>query len=529
VKNQCRQESADYEEDPSCSSELSFVNVRPIVTLDTKIGAFPPVKRPLHADKLVQVFEVADQGLRESVIVLSRCDTAGGDMIRRQQEWFGRNAKFVAAAIKHSDCELEGVPFVASYIELLSKVGVNTPGKLREVTNEWLLASVETTQQLDEDARELGLVMMVTPSLCAAAPWFGEYRIAPFAFVDAPWQTKEQELLATLSGVQTYVRSLYWLIGGLNLFESDEEPALLSRWSTGISVRSAEILRSVIDDEGTDFAGLRNELKKSSVSSASSSPRPSTAQPDGRGLAKVIGRQKVKQTLSRIVAEKHATNLLLIGPSGCGKTLIAKSFADELGVMLMLVRPSDIISMFVGESIMRLRRVFDEAIANAPCVLFFDEVEFLAPDPRVAPDFRTDDVKEFLIGVETAKENGVFVVAATNLPFKMDSSIFRGGRFDKIMYVGPCDEQDRVDLFEHFLQGRATSEDLDLTDFIEALDGYSPADLRSVAQECLEISTSLGKCPVSPGIFSRALNTVKASVSSETEQQFTKFIERGYS
>jgi transitional endoplasmic reticulum ATPase len=67
--------------------------------------------------------------------------------------------------------------------------------------------------------------------------------------------------------------------------------------------------------------------------------------------------------------------LFFIGPSGCGKTLMAKSFADELGLTLIQVRPSDILSMFVGESIMRLRRVFDDAI-------FFDEVECFAPDPK---------------------------------------------------------------------------------------------------------------------------------------------------
>jgi len=551
VKNQCKQEFEGSDQSPDDDCELSFVNSRPIVPLDTAIGDFPPVQRPLHADRLMHVFEVSEQGNRASVIVLTeQGEKTGASLMAAQQKWYAQHATNASSQIKQAEVELDGKTFASSYIQLLGRVAVNTPGKLREMTDESLKAGLERAAEYERAAHELGLLASFLPSTVVTHPLFGEYRMTPFALHDLSLTEKYGDLLKDIGGARTYVKLLYWLMAGINLFSeetSGKDPSLLSCWAPLISLRSAELLRQFLgekdDHEKLEFAAILQEFKKGDSPRSSVQAKAPAAAADG-GLKRVVGMRQIKQTIERelllpVKDEKlfkefglsPVTSALFFGPSGCGKTHLAKHIAEELGVLMLQIRPSDIASMYVRESVLRLRSYFDEAIRNKPCLMFFDEFDCLVPDRnQLGPgqDYKIEEVNEILIGLEQAKEQGVFVIAASNQPFYMDHSIFRAGRFDKVIYVAPPDPDERVELLTYFLQPRLTMKDLDLESINERLDGYSVADLRALVDEAASISFSLGRAPISAAILGQAMSKVQASISSETERRFAKFIETGF-
>jgi hypothetical protein len=535
VKNQCKQEFAGSDDDASEEFELSFVDDRPIVPLDTRIGDLPAVQRPLHADKLLNVFEVAEQGQRNSVIVFAQSIDAAHSLAARQT-WFEQHGKHIGSQLKQTTCELDGKNYVASFAQLLGRVAINTPGRLREVTDEWLCAALERMRTYEEAASDLGFHLALTPTVVSTQVLFGEYYLSPFALLDSTMAESHAALFRNLCSASTLVKTLYWLIGGINLFEEDAEAALLSKWAPDLSTHHAERLKAVIDGRinGTNISHLLSELNKGGQGSEKTPmtvSADSSTDPEKRGLNGIAGRQSIKQTMLRLKAHHGAFSVLLFGPSGCGKTYVAKRLAEELDVMLIRVRPSDIASMFVRESVTRVRGFFDEAVKNKPCMLFFDEFEFLVPDrDRIFPgqEYKIEEINELLIGLELAKEQGVYVIAATNQPFHIDQSIFHGSRFDKIVYIDPPTEQDRIELLQAFLADDALVPNLDLSLIADQLDGFSAADLRTLASAASDVSTSLGRCPISLPILSQALTSIKPSISNETEQRFAKFISKGY-
>ncbi|MBX9720589.1 MAG: ATP-binding protein, partial [Candidatus Obscuribacterales bacterium] len=376
MKNQCKQEFAGSDDEPAEDVELSFVNSRPILPLDTVIGDFPPVKRPLHTDKLLQVFEVAEHGSRASVIVLARSGHPEQSILA-QQKWFDLNTKFAATKIKQIETQVDGINYVASYCDLLGQVALNTPGKLRHVNDAWLLSSVERTLEFQKEAQDLGLVAALSPAVITAKPLFAEFYLAPFALIDDSWKKDNSELIKQLCGNHTYIKLLYWLIGGINLFDDcDETPSLLSQWAPELGIRNAEFLRASLErDDDFSLQNLFAELKKSSSKSSSTtasaddtSKSPSVRTPVSGGLSRIVGKLEIKQVLAReLVAGTRdtdsstlgsnnlnaCTSVMFVGPSGCGKTFLAKALADELAVLLIQIRPSDIASMYVRESVLR--------------------------------------------------------------------------------------------------------------------------------------------------------------------------------
>lgn len=554
MKNQCKQEFAGSDEDASGDFELSFVDDRPIVPLDTCIGNFPPVQRPLHTDKLLNVFEVAEQGTRASVIVLAKSDKTANSLSARQT-WFEEHGKHIASQLKNVECELEGNSYVASFAQLLGRVAINTPGRLRDVTDEWLSSSLERMRTYEESAGASGFSLPWTPSTVATQALFGEYYLSPFVLLHSSLAESQGALLRSLCNTSTLVKTLYWLLGGINLFDEGIEASLLSKWAPELSSHHAERLKAVIDGRinGTNLSYLVAELTKglqvqmfqppaTPETKPAASRAPSAVQ-EKQGLSAIAGRQEIKQALLRLVMQykqnspaPQARNaagfsVLLIGPSGCGKTYIANRLAEELDCMLIRVRPSDIASMFVRESLSRLRGFFDEAIKNKPCMLFFDDFDFLVPDrSRLSPeqDYRIEEFNELLTGLELAKEQGVFMAAATNQPFNIDRSVFHAGRFDKIVYVKPPDEQDRSELLLEYLRSNTLVPDFDSSLIADQLDGFSAADLRSLAASASDVSMSLGRCPISIPIVQQALKSISPSISTAIEQRFAKFIAKGY-
>lgn len=137
---------------------------------------------------------------------------------------------------------------------------------------------------------------------------------------------------------------------------------------------------------------------------------------------------------------------------GTGKTLIAKAVATECNLSFLSVQGPELLNMYVGQSEQNVRDVFAKARASAPCVVFLDELDSLAPNRGVAGDSGgvMDRVVSQLLsemdGVDADPKKPVFILAATNRPDLIDKQLLRPGRFDKMLYVGPCVTTDDKEL-----------------------------------------------------------------------------------
>lgn len=136
------------------------------------------------------------------------------------------------------------------------------------------------------------------------------------------------------------------------------------------------------------------------------------------------------------------SGILLYGPPGTGKTLMAKAVATECGLCFLSVKGPELLNMYVGQSEQNVREVFEKARSAAPCIIFFDELDSLAPNRGISGDsggVMDRVVSQLLSEMDGLNQNAtIFVIGATNRPDLIDPALLRPGRFDKLLYVGPC-------------------------------------------------------------------------------------------
>jgi SpoVK/Ycf46/Vps4 family AAA+-type ATPase len=177
--------------------------------------------------------------------------------------------------------------------------------------------------------------------------------------------------------------------------------------------------------------------------------------------------------------------LLLYGPPGCGKTYIAKAISGELGANFYQVGIADILHEWFAQSERSIRAVFDSARRNAPCVLFFDEVDALGHRRSALTGSSTlrTIVNTMLEEMDSATSvnTGVYVLGATNAPWDVDLALRRPGRFDRTIFVGLPDADARAGIVRFHLQDRPV-EGIDLKSIASRTDGFSGADLAYVCE-----------------------------------------------
>ncbi|OAE28676.1 hypothetical protein AXG93_312s1050 [Marchantia polymorpha subsp. ruderalis] len=214
-----------------------------------------------------------------------------------------------------------------------------------------------------------------------------------------------------------------------------------------------------------------------------------------------------------------ATGVLLYGPPGCGKTLVAKAIANEAGANFISVKGPELLNKYVGESERAVRQLFTRARASAPCVLFFDEMDAMAPkrgsDGNAAAERVVNQLLTEMDGLESRKS--IFVIAATNRqvyalcrqPDMIDPALMRPGRLDKLLYVPLPDSKGRGSIMKTLVRKVPLAPDVDVCAIGESerCEGFSGADLASLVREACISSLrekELGRLEVAAGNITEA-------------------------
>ncbi len=197
------------------------------------------------------------------------------------------------------------------------------------------------------------------------------------------------------------------------------------------------------------------------------------------------------KTLFKKIGIQPPKGILLYGPPGTGKTLLAKAVATESGANFIAVKGPEVLSKWVGESEKIIREIFRKARQVSPTVIFFDEIDSIAPRRGHHLDSGVLDrlVNQLLTELDGITSRGdVVVIAATNRPDILDPALLRPGRFDRIIYVPPPDEKARLEILKIHTKNVPLDEDVDLEEIAKKTEGYSGADLEALVKEAAMIA-----------------------------------------
>uniref|UniRef100_A0A7N0U9J0 AAA+ ATPase domain-containing protein n=1 Tax=Kalanchoe fedtschenkoi TaxID=63787 RepID=A0A7N0U9J0_KALFE len=243
----------------------------------------------------------------------------------------------------------------------------------------------------------------------------------------------------------------------------------------------------------------------------------------------VAGVDEAKQDFQEIVEflrnpEKFAAlgaripkGVLLVGPPGTGKTLLAKAIAGEAGVPFFSISGSEFIEMFVGVGASRVRDLFNKAKANAPCLVFIDEIDAVGRQRGTGigggNDEREQTLNQLLTEMDGFSGNGgVIVLAATNRPEILDAALLRPGRFDRQVTVGLPDIRGREEILKVHSSGKKLAKDVSLSVIAMRTPGFSGADLANLMNEAAILAGRRGKTQITSKEIDDAIDRIVAGM-----------------
>lgn len=242
------------------------------------------------------------------------------------------------------------------------------------------------------------------------------------------------------------------------------------------------------------------------------------------------------QDLFAEYGKKAGGGVLLYGPPGCGKTMISRATAGEINANYYCIGLHQILDMWLGGSEKQLHEVFASARKSAPAVLFFDEIDALAADRR---DLRGSSgrtlINQFLAELDGAAANNenLLVIGATNAPWNLDAAFLRPGRFDRIIFVPPPDEQARESILRLQVQGKPVGV-MNYPEIARKTNGFSGADLNAVVdasvEEALELAMKKGKrLPLTTKGLVKAAKSLKPSTKRwfESAKNYALYANQG--
>ncbi len=231
--------------------------------------------------------------------------------------------------------------------------------------------------------------------------------------------------------------------------------------------------------------------------------------------------------------------VLLVGPPGTGKTLLAKAVAGEAGVNFLSISGSDFVELYVGIGASRVRDLFRQAKADAPAIIFIDEIDAVGRQRGAGlgggHDEREQTLNQLLVEMDGFEPNsGVIVLAATNRRDILDPALLRPGRFDRQVYVGYPDVKGREEILKVHARNKPLSEDVSLRQTAQSTAGFTGADLENLLNEAALLAAREGRAYLTQSDLHEAMLKViagpekKSKVISPQAKRLTAYHEAGH-
>jgi len=272
---------------------------------------------------------------------------------------------------------------------------------------------------------------------------------------------------------------------------------------------------------------------------------PKTTFADVAGAGEAVEElQEIKEFLEdpakfQAVGAKIPKGVLLYGPPGTGKTLLARAVAGEAGVPFYSISGSDFVEMFVGVGASRVRDLFEQAKANAPAIVFVDEIDAVGRHRGAGlgggHDEREQTLNQLLVEMDGFDvKGGVILIAATNRPDILDPALLRPGRFDRQIAVERPDLEGRYQILQVHARGKPLADGVDLRAFARRTPGFTGADLANALNEAALLTARLGKPLIDNEALDEAIDRVVAGpqkrtrLMNEKEKKITAYHEGGH-
>ena len=247
----------------------------------------------------------------------------------------------------------------------------------------------------------------------------------------------------------------------------------------------------------------------------------------GNGFKDIAGMDELKQMLTQKVifilrdkekAEKYKllppNGMLFYGPPGCGKSFFAEKFAEETGFNFMLVKASDLGSIYIHGSQGKIADLFKKAEESRPTVICFDEFDAFVPNrSNRGAEHQAGEVNEFLSQLNNCSQRGIFVIATSNRPDMIDPAVLRTGRIDKMVYVPMPDTEARKEMFKLHLEGRPCGE-IDAERLAELTEGYIASDIAYIVNDAA-MGAAFSDQLITQQLLETTIGSIRPSISKE--------------